>query len=414
MKNHKGFTLVELLGVLLILALLINPVIPLVNKTIYNSKEAICKNNRETIYRAYDRYQYFYDDYSLAEIINDDNWPNEFEMNRSHRYCPLGGEYVVNSNEDILCSVCDSESYPDEESFYEFITEEDVFLYTSTISTSSGNITGDNATIFLTNGATQDDFSTGGGHASVTNAYFDGDLILDTGSFGLGSSTNPGEFIINGDLYLGIGTRNIYADEIYVSGNLYLKDAYIDATIYVVGDVELDWTPTLAVDTKIFYGGVLTHPDYYTQSILDKVIHVDETSEFDTIPTKEIPPFTMPNVKPDQWYVDNGYTTSEDFGSNIKIFADEYIINYTNSSITDPISDVIVVASDGNIEISNQWNKAVSGFLFAPNGKVILSGISSFEGIVIARDGFEVIGWVPTTFITLEELFPNEENVPFE
>jgi prepilin-type N-terminal cleavage/methylation domain-containing protein len=411
MKNHKGFTLVELLGVLLILALLINPAIPLVNKTIYNAKEAICKNNRETIYRAYDRYQYFYDDYSLAEIINDDNWPNEFEMNRSHRYCPLGGEYFVDSNEDILCSVCDSENYPEEDSFYEFITENDVFLFSSNFSSIS-NVTGDTATIFLTDDLTTTDLNQGISIA-VSNMYIDGNFIMSYGSTSFGSQNNPGEFIINGDVYLSGGGRNIYADEIYVSGNLYLKDAYIDATIYVVGDVELDWTPTLAVDTKIFYGGVLTHPDYFTQSILDKVIHVDETSEFDTIPTKEIPPFTIPNVKPDQWYVDNGYTTSGDFSSNVKIFADEYIINYTNSSITDPISDVIIVASNGNIEISNQEDKAVSGFLFAPKGKVILSGISSFEGIVIARDGFEV-KWGPSTFITIEELFPNEEDIPFE
>ncbi len=412
MKNHKGFTLVELLGVLFILAILLTPAVPLVNKTIYNSKEAICRNNRETILRAYDRYQYFYNDYTLADIINDNIWPEEFEMDENHRYCPLGGDYLVDSNGDILCSICDSEIYPEEETFYEFITEEDVFLYSSTIS-SGGNVTGDNATIFLTSGTTQDDFPLGG-QAAVSNAYIDGDLILDGGSYGFGSQTNPGEFLINGDLYLGIGSRNIYADAIYVAGNLYLKDANIDATIYVVGDVELDWTPTLSNNTKIYYGGNLTYPISYPHAILDKVVNVDETSEFDEIPTKDIPPFSIPSTKPDQWYLDNGYIDSGGLDSNIKIFADEYIIGSTHWTINNPISDVVLVAKNGDIEISNQGNKALSGFLFAPNGKVTLSGISSFEGIVIAKNGFEVSGWVPTTFVTIEELFPNEEDVPFE
>ncbi|MFP4457494.1 MAG: type II secretion system protein [Clostridia bacterium] len=414
MKNHKGFTLLELLGVLFILALLINPAIPLVNKTIYNAKEAVCNNNRETILRAYKRYNYFQKDMSLADIINEDNWPKGFEMDKDHRYCPLGGEYFAEDSGQILCSIHDSKNYPSEETFYEFIEEEDVFLYSSAITCSNlDNLSGEGATIYITDDLMRSDVN-GESNISVSNIYVDGDMIMETGSPSFGSQSSPGTFIIDGDLTV-FGVTGIYSNEIYVTNDLQLKDAIVDATIYVRNDVVLGWgESSLSNDTKIYYGGNITHPPTYSESILDKIIHIDTTADFDSIPTKEIPSFSMPNTKADQWYLDREYVSSGNLESSIRVYADEYIIESTHGTIDDPISDVVVIAKSGNIEITGQSDKAVKGFLFAPKGKVIIGGISSFEGIVIARDGFEVIGNSLISFITVEEIFPNEEDIPFE
>ncbi len=112
MFNNKGFTLLEILVVLLIMSLLVYNGIPHFQRTIENSEEAVCKNNRETILRAYDRYEFLYGDLTLAEIVNDNNWTKEFEMYEKYEYCPSGGEFYVTEQNEILCSVHDSDLYP--------------------------------------------------------------------------------------------------------------------------------------------------------------------------------------------------------------------------------------------------------------------------------------------------------------
>jgi hypothetical protein len=277
----------------------------------------------------------------------------------------------------------------------------------------------------------------GGALNQVTNIYIGGNVTLNGGSAGLGSSTYPGVIKITGDLNLTSGSRDIYGD-VYVLGNFYLKDATIHGNVYVQGNgtlyggtitgdlylggsmsltgstlqgnvyvnknVTLDWTPT--VNKTIYYIGTLSYPNNYTQSILNKCIKITTAT---AIPTFVMPSYAIPGPKTQAWYTAQGYVSSGSLVSNIKIFATgDY--NFTNY-ISTPASNVIIV-SKGDI-IINHGDIDVTGILYAPYGKVTFGG-NSFQGLVISRDGFFVTsGGTTVTFKSISNYISDPNNYPF-
>jgi len=323
-----------------------------------------------------------------------------------------------------------------EKSFIDFIIDENVFVYGTALQFNGNNVNGPGATVIVTGGLKTSDLN-GGASINVSNIYIDGDATLNGGSAGLGSKTEPGAIYINGDLNLMSGGRDIYGD-VYVSGNLYLKDARIHGNmyvqgkadlvggeiygdlyqggdlylkdahthgdVYVDGNVELDWTPT--VYGKIEYTGILTKKTGYHQSILDKCIQTPDVPE---IPSFEMPDQGIPPTKPASWYTTppQNYTLDRDLTNNLKIFADSYTSTSGNSA-----NNVIIIAYDGDISITGQWS-TVTGVFFAPQGKVTFNG-KSLEGVVIARDGFFVTsGDTKVTFKNVEEYISNPADYPF-
>ncbi|WP_096712349.1 hypothetical protein [Methanohalophilus euhalobius] len=242
-----------------------------------------------------------------------------------------------------------------------------------------------------------------GASIGVSNIYVDGDVDFNGGSAGLGSQSIPGSINITGDLKLWSGTRDIYGD-VYVSGDFELKDAKIHGNVYVNGNLTLDWTPSLSEDSYIYYTGEIDHPDNYNQQILDKCIKQN------SVPEPVMPEYAMPNVKSDEWYNNSGYVSGGDLADNIKIFAD----SYSNSPQgVWSAENIIIVASEGDISLTNFNSGPVSGVLFAPKGKVIFKG-SHFKGIVIARDGFEVTsGGSEVTFKNIDQYITDPEDYPF-
>lgn len=285
--------------------------------------------------------------------------------------------------------------------FVNYVIEEDVFVYGSQLSFSGANVAGPDATVVLTESLVTSDLN-GGASMAVNTIYVDGDITLDGGSAGLGSSINPGNIYVTGDMNLLSGTRDIYGD-VYVQGNLRLKDARIHGNVYVDGDVTLDWTPWLAPGSHIYYTGTLSAPAYFDQGILNKCI-----------PQATVPGFTMPDtalppVKSSDWYAARGYVSSGPLTDNLKIFAP----GYSSSSWTSTVNDVVIIASAGDISITGLGGSGMRGVLFAPNGKVTFSG-GFFEGVVIARDGFDVIsGGTTVTFKNLETYFTSPDDYPF-
>lgn len=322
-----------------------------------------------------------------------------------------------------------------EEPFIDFVINENVFVYGTALQFSGNSVVGPGATVIVTDGLTTSDLN-GGASIAVSEIYINDSVTLDGGGADLGSAEKPGAIYINGDLNLMNGGRDIYGD-VYVSGNLYLKDARIHGNmyvqgkadliggeiygdlhqggdlylkdththgdVYVDGDVELDWTPT--VDGKIEYTGDLTKPNSYRQSILDKCI---QTLHVPEVPSFEMPDQGIPSTKPAEWYTSRGYASSGPLTDNKKIFAPSY-----SSPSGATASNVVIIASDGDISITNGWSNKVTGIFFAPNGKVTFNG-ASFEGVVIARNGFFVTsGGTAVTFKNIAEYISDPDDYPF-
>ncbi|MDD4253969.1 MAG: PKD domain-containing protein [Methanofollis sp.] len=287
------------------------------------------------------------------------------------------------------------------ESFINFIIDNNVFVYGNVLSFSGNNVNGPGATVVITGGLDTGDINQGASIA-VSNIYIDGDVTLDGGSTSLGSTTEPGNISINGDFTLRSGSRNIYGD-VYVDGDFFLKDARIHGNVYVDGDLTLDWTPWIANDARIYYTGTLSHPPTMSPAILVKCIHQT------TVPELDMPDQEIPTTKPTDWYAARGYVSGGALTSNMKIYADRY----SSTSWSDTVTNVIIIAQTGDITITGKGGSGVTGIFFAPNGKVTFEG-ASLEGVVIARDGFFVkSGGTTVTFKNIEEYISNPDDYPF-
>ncbi|NLC67546.1 MAG: hypothetical protein GX754_01925 [Clostridiaceae bacterium] len=282
--------------------------------------------------------------------------------------------------------------------FYSTLRDTATFVYGSTVNFTQSMVSSPDGTVMVYS----DVYTTQVGLCSEMNVkyiYIDGNVNLNTGSFGMGLDDNTGEIHIGGDLYLGIGTRHIYGT-VYVGGDLHLKDAVIHGTMYIKGNVTLDWTPDIR--GIIYYTGSLSHPPYMGANITSKCVKVD------SVPTPEIPEYRIPPLKPDEWYYENGYVTGVPLANNIKIYSQG---NYIDTRQVNA-ENVIIVCKEGDVSISG-WNRVITGVIVAPKGKVTFSG-SRFEGVVIARDGFDVPVYSATIVSSnIENFIIRMEDFPF-
>ncbi|ACA59473.1 hypothetical protein Daud_0961 [Candidatus Desulforudis audaxviator MP104C] len=290
--------------------------------------------------------------------------------------------------------------FVDKYDFYDFLQDQNVFVYGGRLVFEGEKVEGRNATIVIKGNLGEDDLNKGS-HIDVKTIYIDGSVDLDGGSADLGAADNTGSIYINGDLTLWKGKRDVYGN-VYVAGNLRLKDAVIHGNIYVNGNVELGWTPDLKPNARIYYTGTLTHPKRMSPGIISKCIKVD------SVPGFVVPDFGFPALKPDAWYAANGYVSGGALTSGIKIYADNY-----SSTAWRPTAHNVVIVSKGDITITRLGGSGVSGVLYAPNGRVTFEG-EFFEGVVIARDGFFVTrGGTTVTFKHINTFFSSVADYPF-
>ncbi len=107
-QKKKGFTLIEIILVIAILAILLAVLIPNVLRYVSRSQEAVCRQNRRTILQAYEIYKATKNpDCTLADVL-DGTDPLLAEQHLENG-CPSGGVYTVNTQNGhyfmISCSV---------------------------------------------------------------------------------------------------------------------------------------------------------------------------------------------------------------------------------------------------------------------------------------------------------------------
>ena len=100
-KGRKGFTLVELLAVISILAAITVASVPAVSGAIVKSRETVCETNRNTIERTFFAYRIDHRDATLQDVL--DGKLSDFPLDLSEIRCPSGGIYTVEGNH-IVCS----------------------------------------------------------------------------------------------------------------------------------------------------------------------------------------------------------------------------------------------------------------------------------------------------------------------
>ncbi|NLA39611.1 MAG: hypothetical protein GX882_09630, partial [Methanomicrobiales archaeon] len=234
---------------------------------------------------------------------------------------------------------------------------------------------------------------------AVSNIYVNGS-VTSGGSASLGSEIKPGKICINGNLTLMGGGKNIYGD-VYVNGNFNFDGATINRNVYVGGDLTLGWGARFADGAHIYYTGTNKTPSG---------INCDNCTPNAVYPGFTTPDLEIPPAKPDSWYMERGYVSSElPLTSNMKIFDD----SYSSTSWRPTATDVIIIARDGDITITNIGDSNVTGVFFAPKGRVTFGG-KSLEGVVIARDGlFVERGDTVVTFKNINEYILNPEDYPF-
>ncbi|GAE27329.1 hypothetical protein JCM9140_3463 [Halalkalibacter wakoensis JCM 9140] len=298
---------------------------------------------------------------------------------------------------------------PSSNPFYDYLVNENVFVYGSELIFMGSEMLGKDATMLIKGGVSGNQLD-GGARLNVSNIYLDGRLSIDGQSPGgkmIGSFNDSGDVIVNGNLTLWNGSRDIYGD-VYVNGNFRLKDATIHGNVYVNGNVELGWQPSFTGNARVYYTGTLTYPNNYHDAILARM------TKQPSVPTKQVPDLPIPQLKSSEWFHNNGYSSTikpngmRYYGGSVNIQSKTYdgygyVSNFTNA----------VIVSTGDITVGGpSWVNNMTGVLLAPNGRVTFNG-ANFEGLIIARDGFHVTsGSTKVTFKNIDQFISNEAQFP--
>lgn len=225
----------------------------------------------------------------------------------------------------------EDETLPDGEfpgdDLYAFLIGQKVLLLANRVEiTGSSTVMGEEATVIIKEG-----ISFGSARVSYIETkkiYIEGDVSLD-GSAELGSYNGSSEIYVKGNISVTGGNRGGIYGHLFYTGNLVVSP-WIRLSAVAVKVHELDFSP-----------------------------------------------FNVPELKPDVWYAEKGYTSDGTPKEKLKFFGE----NYTFPS-WGTYTDVIIASKE---DITLPGNVHVTGILFAPEGKVEISGSSTFQGVIIAN-----------------------------
>lgn len=102
LKGEKGFTLIELMVVVLIIAILIAIAIPVYNAYQDNAKKAACQSNLRIYNGATQNWKAAHGNYPGALS---DLWTGTDKVVKKEYFCPGGGTYTLGADGDVTCSL---------------------------------------------------------------------------------------------------------------------------------------------------------------------------------------------------------------------------------------------------------------------------------------------------------------------
>lgn len=98
MVDKRGFTLIEVLAVFVILVILISVAVPVITSIIKNMKMDVCRSNSLELERKYDEYL------NMEGIFHTEVRFLEYKEQFFEEVCPSGGEITFRDGR-VICSV---------------------------------------------------------------------------------------------------------------------------------------------------------------------------------------------------------------------------------------------------------------------------------------------------------------------
>lgn len=188
---------------------------------------------------------------------------------------------------------------------------------------------------------------------------------------------------ISGDIVIGRGnTMTILGNNCYLYGHVYVDSSLTASNNNIYG--KPDKETKVFVKGSAILGKVEIFGDLYYRDTLVAHNKFYASGEVERRAV-EIPDISIPVMKPEQWYIDNGYTIVNNFFDDVELQDNgKYFFNtsYVFSENTSGLDNIIIVGTD-DIIFSNEFSG--SGIIFAPNGKIIFDNNCSFTGICVSK-----------------------------
>lgn len=223
-------------------------------------------------------------------------------------------------------------------------------------------------------------------------------------------SDNIGVIILSGASYASPEHNLVFTNELVINNSVYVKGdivigrnsdmAYIHNNSTIEGFVYVDSSITVSNNatfgspskkTKIFVDGsaifrnnAVIYGDLYYRDTFEAGNNVNITGQA-LRRAVEIPDVNLPELMPDQWYIDKGYTVVPSSGAKVNLKDNgKYLFmgSYTFDNDITGLDNVIIVGKK-NLTFKNRFSG--SGIVFAPNGEIIFENKCDFIGSTVSR-----------------------------
>ncbi|MBS4194841.1 prepilin-type N-terminal cleavage/methylation domain-containing protein [Lederbergia citri] len=298
-----------------------------------------------------------------------------------------------------------------EETFFDYLKNNNVFVYGNDLDTNGSNSFNGSGTILINNFNHSNLLFNGGGSVLSVKKIFinkNGNEVIFSDSTRLGELEKTETVRIIGNVQLNRGTAAILGDTIYISGNVTFDNGAVikGKKVIIGGNVTFKNSSDKITADEIYVTGTIKKID--NGNIVGRLFNSNPPGKI------EIPvdiPILPPSFREDSWYSTNGYevTSSVNFSDNSKIFSPS---SFTVKDWHSNKQNVIII-SKGDITLEKFGGSDLTGILFAPNGKVTFKG-KSFNGVVIAKNGFFTNGETKVTFTNVDEFIKNPDKAPFK
>jgi prepilin-type N-terminal cleavage/methylation domain-containing protein len=305
------------------------------------------------------------------------------------------------------------------QSFAEYLQHENVFVYGTNLglnylanSGGSNKLRNDldsNGTVVITNQNNANLVFRANHEIDMKKIFIDksGKKVIfeDKASTKLGIAGVTELINIKGDVEINNGAAEIKGKDIYIDGNVIFNNSakITGENVYITGNVDFkNWSAQIIANNIYIGGGIIW---IQSGNIVGNLINPASI----VVPPQ--PNLTIPSLKQDSWYEQNGYVSGGALQSNKKIFSQG---NYYFSSHL--VYTNVIIVSKGDIHLDG--NIGVTGVLFAPYGSVTFNGSTDdrpFEGVILARDGFYTTnGNSRIMFRNINNYIQNITEYPFE